>query len=99
MCCARPEGGKGHGPQAYRDCLTDGYSLSDNTVRLRKTCVLRRRALCTVCAPAAGSVTGAGLLHLSVDSLQRTLSFNAFAAEKVCRLRGVFLSAGATRRR
>ena len=53
MCCARPEGGKGHGPQAYRDCLTDCYSLSDNTVRLRKTCVLRRRALCTVCAPTA----------------------------------------------
>ena len=85
MCCARPEGGKGHGPQAYRDCLTDCYSLSDNTVRLRKTC--------------ASSVTGADLLHLSVDSLQRTLSFNAFAAEKVCRLRDVFLNAGATRRR
>ena len=47
----------------------------------------------------ASSVTGADLLHLSVDSLQRTLSFNAFAAEKVCRLRGVFLNAGATRRR
>ena len=31
--------------------------------------------------------------------LQRTLSFNAFAAEKVCRLRDVFLNAGATRRR
>ena len=47
----------------------------------------------------ASSVTGADLLHLSVDSLQRTLSFNAFAAEKVCRLRDVFLNAGATRRR
>ena len=29
------------------------YSLSGNTLRLRETCVLRRSALCTVCAPAA----------------------------------------------
>ena len=39
----------------------------------------------------ASSVTGADLLHLSVDSLQHTLSFNAFAAQKVCKLRDMFL--------
>ena len=45
----------------------------------------------------ASSVTGADLLHLSVDSLQHALSFNAFAAQKVCKLRDMFLQPGTAR--
>ena len=36
----------------------------------------------------ASNITGADLLHLSVDSLQHTLSFNTFAGQKVCKLKG-----------
>ena len=46
----------------------------------------------------ASSATGADLLRLSVLSLQRTLSFNAFVAEKVCKLRDMFLRADAAHR-
>ena len=46
----------------------------------------------------ASTATGADLMRLSVRSLQRSLSFNAFAAQKVCNLRDMFLRAGAARR-
>ena len=35
----------------------------------------------------ASSITGADLLHLSVDNLQHTLSVNTFAGQKVCKLK------------
>ena len=46
----------------------------------------------------ASSVTGADLMRLSVRSLQRSLSFNAFAAHKVCNLRDTFLRSDAAPR-
>ena len=46
----------------------------------------------------ASSVTGADLMRLSVRSLQHTLSFNAFAAQKVYNLRDIFFGAGTARR-
>ena len=77
--------------------LTDCYSLSDNTVPLREP-LSGPREVSAKSGPAASSVTGADLMRLSVLSLQRSLSFNAFAAEKVCNLRDTFLRAGAGRR-
>ena len=40
---------------------------------------------------AGSSVQGADLLRMSVALLQAKLGFNAFAAQKICRLRDAFL--------
>ena len=40
---------------------------------------------------AANSVQGADLLRLTVESLKSDLSFNTFAAQKVCNIRDEFL--------
>ena len=44
------------------------------------------------------SITAADLMRLSVRSLHRSLSFNAFAVHKRCNLRDMFLRADAARR-